>query len=98
MAFAGTALVAGSGYGVVIGTGNQTETGRISTLIAGAPDMATPLTRKMAEFANLLLWVILGLASLTMLIGWLRGGQLFDLFIAAVALAVGAIPEGLRRR
>ncbi len=95
MAYAGTALVAGSGYGVVIGTGNQTETGRISTLIAAAPDMATPLTRKMAEFANLLLWVILGLASLTMLIGWLRGGQLFDLFIAAVALAVGAIPEGL---
>ncbi len=95
MAYAGTALVAGSGFGVVIGTGNQTETGRISTLIATAPDMETPLTRKMAEFANLLLWVILGLAALTMLIGWLRGGQLFDLFMSAVALAVGAIPEGL---
>jgi magnesium-transporting ATPase (P-type) len=95
MAYAGTALVAGSGNGVVIGTGNQTETGRISTLIATAPDLATPLTRKMAEFANLLLWVILGLAALTMLVGWLRGGRLFDLFMAAVALAVGAIPEGL---
>ncbi|MDP2794846.1 MAG: HAD-IC family P-type ATPase [Sulfurisoma sp.] len=95
MAYAGTALVAGSGQGLVIATGNATETGRISQLIANAPDLATPLTRKMAEFANLLLWVILGLAALTMGVGWLRGERLFDMFMAAVALAVGAIPEGL---
>jgi magnesium-transporting ATPase (P-type) len=95
MAYAGTTLVAGSGLGLVVATGNATETGRISQLIANAPDFATPLTRRMADFADLLLRVILGLAALTMGVGWLRGETLFDMFMAAVALAVGAIPEGL---
>jgi cation-transporting ATPase F len=49
----------------------------------------------MGEFAGLLLWVILGLAALTFAIGVLRGESWVDMLIAAVALAVGAIPEGL---
>jgi magnesium-transporting ATPase (P-type) len=95
MAYTGTSVVAGQALGVVVATGNATETGRISQLIAAAPDLETPLTRKMAEFANRLLWAILGLAVLTMGVGWLRGESLFNMFMAAVALAVGAIPEGL---
>ena len=95
MAYAGTTVVSGQGSGLVVATGAATETGRISGLIAAAPDLATPLTRKMAAFANLLLWAILGLAALTFVIGTLRGETAFDMFMAAVALAVGAIPEGL---
>lgn len=41
------------------------------------------------------MWIILGLAGITFLVGWLRGETAFDLFMAAVALAVGAIPEAL---
>ena len=52
MAYAGTTVVAGQGTGLVIATGDATETGRIAGLIAGAPDLATPLTRKMATFSN----------------------------------------------
>ena len=95
MAYAGTTVVAGQGHGLVIGTADTTETGRISTLIATVPEIATPLTKKMAEFANLLLWVILGLAALTFAIGVWRGETMVDMLMAAVALAVGAIPEGL---
>ncbi len=95
MAYAGTTVVSGQGAGLVIATGAATETGRISTLIASAPDLATPLTRKMAAFAKLLLWAILALAGLTFAIGIARGEATFDMFMAAVALAVGAIPEGL---
>jgi magnesium-transporting ATPase (P-type) len=95
MAYAGTTVVSGQGYGIVVATGAASETGRISGLIASAPDLATPLTRKIAAFANLLLWAILGLAALTFAIGTLRGETAFDMFMAAVALAVGAIPEGL---
>jgi cation-transporting P-type ATPase F len=95
MAYAGTTVVSGQGAGIVIATGAATETGRISTLIASAPDLATPLTRKMAAFAKLLLWAILALAALTFAIGLLRGERAIDMFMAAVALAVGAIPEGL---
>jgi cation-transporting ATPase F len=74
---------------------DATETGRISGLIANAPEIATPLTKKMGEFAGLLLWVILGLAALTFAIGVLRGEGWVPMLMAAVALAVGAIPEGL---
>jgi cation-transporting ATPase F len=95
MAYAGTTVVAGQGHGLVIATANDTETGRISGLIATAPEIATPLTRKMGEFAGLLLWVILGLAALTFAIGVARGEAMADMLMAAVALAVGAIPEGL---
>uniref|UniRef100_Q477U8 ATPase, E1-E2 type n=1 Tax=Dechloromonas aromatica (strain RCB) TaxID=159087 RepID=Q477U8_DECAR len=95
MAYAGTTVVAGQGAGLVIATGDATETGRIAGLIAAAPDLATPLTRKMATFSNWLLWAIGGLALLTVCVGLARGGSAFDMFIAAVALAVGAIPEGL---
>ncbi|MEW6165381.1 MAG: HAD-IC family P-type ATPase [Pseudomonadota bacterium] len=95
MAYAGTTVASGQGVGLVVATGAATETGRISGLIANAPDLATPLTRKMADFAKLLLWAILALAALTFAIGTARGETAFDMFMAAVALAVGAIPEGL---
>ncbi|WP_310450155.1 HAD-IC family P-type ATPase [Sulfuritalea sp.] len=95
MAYAGTTVVAGQGHGLVVATADATETGRISGLIASAPEIATPLTKKMGEFAGLLLWVILGLAALTFVIGVARGQMMTDMLMAAVALAVGAIPEGL---
>ena len=95
MAYAGTTIVAGQGAGLVIATGDATETGRIAGLIASAPELATPLTRKMATFSNWLLWAIGGLAVLTFGVGLARGEAAFDMFMAAVALAVGAIPEGL---
>jgi len=95
MAYAGTTVVAGQGSGLVIATGDATETGRIAGLIAATPDLVTPLTRKMATFSNWLLWAIGGLALLTFGVGLARGETGFDMFMAAVALAVGAIPEGL---
>ncbi len=57
--------------------------------------MQTPLTRKIARFSHLLLVVIVVLAALTFGVGIWRGETAFDMFMAAVALAVGAIPEGL---
>ena len=95
MTYAGATIIAGQGAGLVIATGDATETGRIAGLIASAPELATPLTRKMATFSNWLLWAIGGLALLTVAVGLARGAPPFEMFMAAVALAVGAIPEGL---
>lgn len=95
MAYAGTLVVSGAGSGVVVATGDRTETGRISQLIAEAADMTTPLTRKIGTFAQRLLVAILALAVLTFIVGVARGETMIDMFMAAVALAVGAIPEGL---
>ncbi len=95
MAYSSTLVTYGTGAGIAVATGDGTEIGRINALITSAVTLATPLTKKIAHFSGILLWVILGLAGLTLLAGWLHGESLLDTFMAAVALAVGAIPEGL---
>ncbi len=95
LAFAGTSVVSGRGEGVVWAIGDKTEMGRIARLITEAVDLVTPLTRKIAQLSRLLLWLILGLALLTAAVGLWHGQKLIDIFMAAVAMAVGAIPEGL---
>ena len=95
VAFAGTLVTSGKGQGVVWATGDKTETGRIAWLISEAVNLSTPLTRKVAEFSRLLLWLILGLSGIVVVVGLWHGKNLVEIFMAAVALAVGAIPEGL---
>ena len=95
MAYSTTLVTHGTGSGVVTATGDRTELGRISQLISSAEVLATPLTRRINRFSHLLLYVILAMAAVTFLVGTLRGESWFNMFMAAVALAVGAIPEGL---
>lgn len=95
MAYAGSLVVRGSGRALVVATADDTEIGRISGMIASAEEIATPLTRKISAFSTLLLWVILAIAGLACGLGVMRGEPLAEMFKAAVALAVGAIPEGL---
>jgi len=95
LSFAGTLVTAGQGEGVVWATGDLTEMGHIARLIAEAVDLTTPLTKKIARLSKQLLWVILAVAVAAFAIGIGRGGSANEMFMAAVALAVGAIPEGL---
>jgi len=95
LAFSGALVTRGQGIGVVVATGSDTETGQISRLVAEAPVLSTPFTRKVARMSQVLLYVILALAGMTFAVGWLRGEPAFEMFMAAVAMAVGAIPEGL---
>jgi Ca2+-transporting ATPase len=95
MAYSSTLVTYGIATGAVVATGNSTEIGRINELIASADILATPLTKKIARFSGLLLYVILGLAAITFVVGILRGESWMEMFMAVVALAVGAIPEGL---
>jgi cation-transporting ATPase F len=95
MLYSGTLVTRGSGTGVVVATGAATEMGQIHRLVGAVDPLATPLTRRLAEFSRILTGIILGLAAVTFLIGIARGEPWPDMFTAAVALAVGAIPEGL---
>ncbi|HEY9173500.1 MAG TPA: cation-transporting P-type ATPase [Verrucomicrobiae bacterium] len=95
MAYASTLVTYGQGRGVVTGTGDHTEIGRISEMISAAPDLETPLTRKMAAFSHKLLIAILGLAAVVVALGLWRREPLDEILSSAIALAVGAIPEGL---
>lgn len=95
MAYAATFVTYGRAKAVVVATGDQTEVGRISEMISKADDLETPLTIKIAQFSHMLLYVILALALVTFVIGIIRGQSVVDMFMAAIALCVGAIPEGL---
>ncbi len=95
MAYATTLVTYGQGTGIVIATGDSTEIGRISQLIATAEELETPLTRKIGEFSRLLLYALLGVAALAFGIGLLRGQPLAEALTTSIALAVASIPEGL---
>ena len=95
MAYAGMLVSSGNGRGVVVATGSATEIGRVHHLVAATSSVDTPLTRKLARFSGVLTVVILGLAALGVAVGMLRGQPFAEVLTAAVALAVGAIPEGL---
>ncbi|QGY38926.1 HAD-IC family P-type ATPase [Pseudodesulfovibrio cashew] len=95
MAYAGSLVSSGQGRGLVVATGNKTEIGRISGMIEAADELETPLTRKISRFSHVLLLAILAMAAASFVLGLLRSEPATEMFMAAVALAVGAIPEGL---
>ena len=95
MAYSGTLVTTGNGAGIVVATGAETELGEIHRLVGAAETLATPLTQKLAAFSKILTVAILGLAAATFAVGVLRGQGAAETFTAAIALAVGAIPEGL---
>ncbi len=96
MAYSGTIVTHGQGSGIVIGTGAQTQIGRISSLVSEVESVTTPLLRQMAQFGRWLTVAILGIALITFAFGLLiRDYSATEMFLAAVSLAVAAIPEGL---
>jgi magnesium-transporting ATPase (P-type) len=95
IAYAGTLVTRGTAQAIVVATADATEVGKISQMISSTSEVQTPLTRKIASFSRLLLWLILAVAAITFVVGVARGHPVVDMFKAAVALAVGAVPEGL---
>ncbi|MBF0297898.1 MAG: cation-transporting P-type ATPase [Oligoflexia bacterium] len=95
MLYASSLVTYGQGTGVVIATGDKTEMGKISKSIATAESHDTPLTKKIAKFSNLLLYIIIAFALITFIVGIIHGQNIVDVFMAAVALSVAAIPEAL---
>ncbi len=96
MAYSGTIVTHGQGSGIVIGTGAQTQIGRISSLVSEVESATTPLLRQMGQFGRWLTIAILGISLITFAFGlWVRDYAAVEMFLAAVSLAVAAIPEGL---
>ncbi|HXV88283.1 MAG TPA: HAD-IC family P-type ATPase [Nitrososphaeraceae archaeon] len=96
MAYAGTLVVNGYGIGMVVSTGDNTETGKISQTMYQAEEIETPLTKKISYFSKNLLLVILALSVLTFIFGILVTQRtITELFMEVVAISVSVIPEGL---
>lgn len=95
MAYTSSLVTFGQARGLVVGIGEMTEAGHLSQLMQQSTSLETPLTRKIDKFSRTLLYVILGLAAFTFAVGVAQGASWVEVFKAAVALAVSAIPEGL---
>jgi cation-transporting ATPase F len=98
--YSSTLVTYGTGMGVVTSIGDRTEIGQINEMIASAEVLETPLTRQIERFSLALMKVILGIAGLTLIASLLRNEvvdqeALKEAFLETVALAVGAVPEGL---
>ncbi len=96
MAYSGTLVTYGQASGVVVATGETTEIGRISSLLAEVTTLSTPLLRELDVFGRWLTLAIIAGAAATFGFGLLVQGYPADeMFLAAVGFAVAAIPEGL---
>jgi Ca2+-transporting ATPase len=95
MVFSGTAVVNGRAQAIVTATGMRTEIGKIAGLIAAAEDDMTPLQLRLEQLGRWLVVLCLGICAAVGTLGILRGEPPRQMFLAAVSLAVAAIPEGL---
>ncbi len=96
LAYSGTLVTYGQGQGVVIATGDQSEIGRISSMLRHVQTLTTPLLRQMDTFARWLTLAIGIIAAATFTYGvLLQDYTTGEMFLAAVGLAVAGIPEGL---
>ncbi|MCI8762087.1 MAG: calcium-translocating P-type ATPase, PMCA-type [Oscillospiraceae bacterium] len=95
MAISSTVITNGRALCVVTDTGMDTEVGRIAGMLLGEEDTATPLQRKLAEISKTLSFVCLAVCAVMFGVGMLYHRPVLEMLMAAVSLAVAAIPEGL---
>lgn len=109
MLFNGSTVVYGRGKAVVVACGMDSEMGKIASALTLAEKELTPLQKKMTELSNFLTKLVIGICVIVFAVGIIEtlltskegfsfallGNTALDTFIAAIALAVAAIPEGL---
>ncbi|WP_322891721.1 MULTISPECIES: HAD-IC family P-type ATPase [unclassified Yoonia] len=96
MAFSGTMISEGTGLGVVTATGQATEIGRISRMMADVQTIKTPLVHQMEVFARYLTGFVMAVAA--GILGFtvaVRDTPFAEAFMIVVGFFVAAIPEGL---
>ncbi|XP_034252595.1 calcium-transporting ATPase type 2C member 1 isoform X2 [Thrips palmi] len=95
MAFMGTLIRSGNGKGIVINTGERSEFGEVFKMMQAEEAPKTPLQKSMDKLGQQLSFYSFCIIGLIMLLGWLQGRPIMDMFTIGVSLAVAAIPEGL---
>ena len=95
LAYSSTLATYGRGEGVVIGTGMNTEIGKIAKALTSEDDNETPLQRKLDALGKSLGYIAMFVCLVIFILGVLQGRSALDMLITAVSLAVAAIPEGL---
>ncbi|BCN94202.1 calcium-transporting ATPase [Thiomicrorhabdus immobilis] len=95
MAFMSTAVTEGQGFGIVVGTGMQTEVGKIAHLMQIASTNLTPLQQRVHRLSKVLILAALIVVMIVVSIGLMHGMSWSVLMTTGISLAVAATPEGL---
>jgi len=96
MAFSGTTVSSGTGKGIVVAVGSNTELGKINEMITDMEQLTTPLLKQTAQFGKTISIVIVVVAVLIYFFGYFfRDYDSNELLMSVIGLAVAAIPEGL---
>ncbi|MBX0331883.1 cation-translocating P-type ATPase [Pontibacter sp. HSC-14F20] len=94
-AFMSTLVTAGRGVGVAVGTGMQTEVGKIANILETEEDSKTPLEIRLNKLGKSLGKFAIGICVLIFVVSLLQDRDLTEMFLISVSLAVASIPEGL---
>ena len=106
MAFMGSTVVYGRGKAIIVGTGMNTEMGKIANALTQAKEGKTPLQQKLSQLSKVLTYLVIGICVVIFAVSLIRAGvdgslkadvapTILNTFMIAVSLAVAAIPEGL---
>ena len=95
MAFMSTLVTYGRGVGIVVGTGMNTEIGKIAKMLDAEEDNTTPLQKKLAQLGKILGFAAVGISILMFIVSMFQGRDFLEMFMTSISLAVAAIPEGL---
>ncbi|XP_076238710.1 secretory pathway calcium atpase isoform X2 [Calliopsis andreniformis] len=95
IAFMGTLVRCGNGKGIVINTGEKSEFGEVFSMMQAEEAPKTPLQRSMDILGTQLSFYSFCIIAIIMLLGWIQGKAILEMFTISVSLAVAAIPEGL---
>ncbi len=95
MIYKSTHVASGNGQAIVVHTGMASQIGHVSKLVGGIEETETPLKRRLDQLGRKLIVVCLGVALLVFLAGFLQGVEIGQMLLAAIALAIAAVPEGL---
>ncbi|MBV2227424.1 MAG: cation-translocating P-type ATPase [Sphingobacterium mizutaii] len=95
LAYMSTLVTYGRGVGLVIGTSNQTEVGKIAGFLDTGETEETPLEIRLDHLGRTLGKVAIGICVVIFIISYFQGRDLTEMFLTSVSLAVASIPEGL---
>ena len=95
MLYAGTSVLTGRGIAVVTATGVDTEVGKIAEKVTTTVESKSPLTIRMEKFSKEITMLIVGISIVIGFVLIYKEYHFMDIFLAVVALAVSAMPEGL---
>ncbi len=96
MGFSTSIVTYGRGKGVVVGTGMNTEVGKIANMLQDTTQTETPMGKRLQQLGKILGVVALSICAVIFIVGIIYGNNWLEMFMMAISLAVAAIPEGLQ--